>query len=192
MKLRENILKNIIDNKSVLDLGCNWGGDFHTFIQNNSVSVKGCDIEAGHDFQADLNNPVDLGETFDVIVAGELIEHIANTKTFLENVQKHMGKNGTFFLTTPNPTSFRFYLYAFLGKEPEFGGHIKYFTKDALDLLLNQFFDDVQIGPTNNLTNQGNKHKISWRIKFFIENIMGTINSRFAPHYYAICRSSKK
>ena len=44
----------------------------------------------------------DLSEDFDVIVAGELIEHLSNPGLFLDCVRKHLRKDGVFLLTTPN------------------------------------------------------------------------------------------
>jgi SAM-dependent methyltransferase len=50
---------------------------------------------------------MDLGEQYDVIVAGELIEHLANPGQFLRNMRKHLAPAGTLVLTTPNPFSCR-------------------------------------------------------------------------------------
>ena len=44
-----------------------------------------------------------LGKTFDTIVAGELIEHLPNPGTFLENMSQHLNPDGTLVITTPNP-----------------------------------------------------------------------------------------
>ena len=44
-----------------------------------------------------------LEKTFDTIVAGELIEHLPNPGTFLENMSRHLNPDGTLVITTPNP-----------------------------------------------------------------------------------------
>lgn len=44
-----------------------------------------------------------LGEAFDVIVGGELIEHIENPGRFLNNMRSHLAPGGRLILTTPNP-----------------------------------------------------------------------------------------
>ena len=187
MKTREEIIIKLVKNKKVLDLGNSWG-DFKDLIKSQASSYKGLDIEKGTDYCYDLNKPFKLKEKFDVIVSGELIEHIENIGIFLDNIKNVMHKNSYFVLTTPNPTSFRFIFYGLFGKEPAFGGHIKYFTPDSLKLLLNRYFKIVKIGFCNNTTNIKGKDSIVWKIKYNTENIIGNIVKRYSPHIYAICK----
>jgi 2-polyprenyl-3-methyl-5-hydroxy-6-metoxy-1,4-benzoquinol methylase len=187
MKTREEIIKGLVKNKKVLDLGAGTG-EFGYFIAEHSKTYYDLDINVCH-FHQDLNSPFNLSEKFDVVVAGELIEHLENTEIFLNNVKRHLKKNGIFFLTTPNPTSFRFFFYALLNREPDFSGHIKYFTKDALILLLKKYFKVIEIGFNNYTTNQTNKHNLSWKIKYRIENFVGNIIKRLSPDIYVICKN---
>lgn len=46
-----------------------------------------------------------LNDSFDVIVCGELIEHISNPGLMLEGVKKYMHKDSLLIITTPNPWS---------------------------------------------------------------------------------------
>ncbi len=46
---------------------------------------------------------MDLGQRYEVIVAGEIIEHLANPGLFLCNMAKHLTPDGTLVVTTPNP-----------------------------------------------------------------------------------------
>jgi 2-polyprenyl-3-methyl-5-hydroxy-6-metoxy-1,4-benzoquinol methylase len=46
---------------------------------------------------------MDLGRTFDCIVAGEIIEHLENPGRFLRNMQRHLAPNGVLIVSTPNP-----------------------------------------------------------------------------------------
>lgn len=56
----------------------------------------------------------DLPEQFDTVVAGELIEHLANPGLFLDRARHHLGIHGRVVLTTPNPFSIAYSLYALL------------------------------------------------------------------------------
>jgi SAM-dependent methyltransferase len=46
---------------------------------------------------------MDLGRTFDTIVAGEIIEHLENPGLFLRNLLRHLAPTGHLILSTPNP-----------------------------------------------------------------------------------------
>jgi SAM-dependent methyltransferase len=46
---------------------------------------------------------MDLGELYEVIIAGELVEHLVNPGLFLRNIARHLTPEGTLVLTTPNP-----------------------------------------------------------------------------------------
>ena len=50
---------------------------------------------------------MDLGERFETIVAGEIIEHLDNPGQFLCNMRNHLVEGGTLLLTTPNPFYFK-------------------------------------------------------------------------------------
>jgi len=49
---------------------------------------------------------MDLGQRYDAIIAGELMEHLANPGLFLGNMAKHLTPEGTLVITTPNPFYF--------------------------------------------------------------------------------------
>src|SRR5262249_3416192 len=71
------------------------------------VDVLADEIEAlrarGYDVRhCDLTVEV-LDETFDLIVMGEVIEHIGNPETFLANTAKMLKAGGRLVLTTPSP-----------------------------------------------------------------------------------------
>jgi len=157
-------------------------------IRSHSKEYYGLDIEPGADYKKDLNKPFNLNKKFDVIIAGELIEHLENTGIFLENVKRHLKKEGVFFLTTPNPTSFRFFFYGLFNREPDFGGHVKYFSYDALKLILKRHFKIKEMGFNHYVTNNKNRGKLSWKIKFNTECVIGNIIPRLSPHIYAICK----
>lgn len=112
-----------IAGKDVLDVGCVehsldrrnrervW---VHDVLRQNAGSLLGIDIACedierlhglGYNVVCENAEGFDLGATFDVIFAGELIEHLANPGTFLECCRQHLRDDGTLILTTPNAFS---------------------------------------------------------------------------------------
>jgi SAM-dependent methyltransferase len=49
---------------------------------------------------------MDLGEEFNVIVAGDIIEHLDNPGKFLGRAGKHLKPDGILLVTTPNPITY--------------------------------------------------------------------------------------
>ena len=124
----EQILRHI-RGPSVLDVGCtghvvsldspDW---LHGRLRQRFDDVAGIDISeehleelraAGFDqlVQASAED-FDLGRCFDTIVAGELIEHLANPGCFLERAKAHLRPGGRIVLSTPYPFSLLYSFYA--------------------------------------------------------------------------------
>lgn len=115
-----SFLRKSVQGKDVLDVGCvahtaasyqdpRW---VHEHIVESAQSVVGLDLlesevaklrARGYHIIAGDAITADLGATFDVIVAGEFIEHIDNPGGFLENMHRHLRPGGQIILTTPNP-----------------------------------------------------------------------------------------
>jgi 2-polyprenyl-3-methyl-5-hydroxy-6-metoxy-1,4-benzoquinol methylase len=113
------ILHEIDPDDSVLDIGCvnhtafaedkeEW---LHKYLYDKAKYVLGIDCaeseveklkDRGYNVVvADAEN-MQLGTQFDVIVAGELIEHLSNSGRFLEGCKEHLKGDGKLVLTTPN------------------------------------------------------------------------------------------
>src|SRR4030095_5662242 len=45
---------------------------------------------------------LDLGERFDVVTAGEIVEHVENPGSMIRNLRRHLKPGGQLVLTTPN------------------------------------------------------------------------------------------
>lgn len=137
---RLDLIKRACKGKRVLDVGC--AGEetpyghplwLHGHICEVASSVLGIDNDprsvaqirrAGYNVVRADAEDFDLGEHFEVIVAGELIEHLSNPGKFLASAARHLSKRGKLVLTTPNLHS------AFLLKEKFF--HSKDSEKHAL------------------------------------------------------------
>ena len=109
-------------NKRVLDLGCirhdadsalndpNW---MHKKIKDVASEIVGVDYlpdeirklkQRGYDIVfGDVTKPLDLPGKFDVIVAGDLIEHLTNFEGFFDNCKKSLKPGGILIISTANP-----------------------------------------------------------------------------------------
>lgn len=131
---RFEIIEKYIRDKDVLDLGC-VDHDFelrgkehkwlHDFIIENSKMTLGVDFEEkdlikmkeeGYKVICANVETMELNQKFDVIIAGELIEHLYNAGLFLNSVHKHLRSGGKFILTTPNPFNFRLFIRLLITK----------------------------------------------------------------------------
>ena len=84
---------------------------FHKLHQLNpscigvDIDEEGVEILRAQGFDARYGDVItmDLGESFDTIVAGEIIEHLPDAGQFLRNMAKHLKPQGNLIITTPNP-----------------------------------------------------------------------------------------
>ncbi|MFH1727679.1 MAG: methyltransferase domain-containing protein [Pseudomonadota bacterium] len=95
--------------KTALDLGDNW---LHKQLKKASKSIIGLDIlkedsiflnKMGYNIIQGNAEAFNLNRKFDVIVAGDLIEHLSNIGSFLQCVANHMHSDSVFIITSPNP-----------------------------------------------------------------------------------------
>lgn len=120
--------------KSVLDLGCvqhdpgNARSRFwlHRALREVAAELTGLDSDApgvaalcreGYDIRLGDACAFDLGCAFEVIVAGDLIEHLDNHAGFLESCRRHMTPRSQLLVATPNPWYWRHVVKAVLGPE---------------------------------------------------------------------------
>lgn len=98
--------------------------------QHPKVMTISCDLNEGL--------PVE-SEKFDVITAGEVIEHMINEGAFLEECRRVLKKGGILVLTTPNLAFILNRFLVLLGKTPMFvyaPYHYHFHTKKTLVSLL--------------------------------------------------------
>lgn len=131
----KQILDYISETDDVLDIGCvrhslddiNWedpnpGEWLHAEIRQHAATTLGIDMEQaevqklkekGLDVTTANAETFDFDRSFDVIVAGELIEHLSNPGDFLQRCREHVREDGTVIISTPNPRDLQIiYWYA--------------------------------------------------------------------------------
>ena len=84
---------------------------------------------------------VSLDETFDVIIGGEVIEHLSNPGSFLDGIKRFLRPDSKLVITTVNAyCAMRFAIYGLRGKrghnEPVHPDHVSYYSYRTLTLLL--------------------------------------------------------
>lgn len=160
-KERSELLREYIGKgKKVLDIGCRDGTLTRHFIDGNSVlgvdiddnllkkaesnlHIKTLHIDLNGDWR-ELNN-----EKFDVIVAGEILEHLYYPERIIEKVVKHLNPGGKFIGSVPNAFSLKNRLRYLAGtkkytplSDPT---HINHFSYLELRNLLKKYFKNVEI-----------------------------------------------
>jgi 2-polyprenyl-3-methyl-5-hydroxy-6-metoxy-1,4-benzoquinol methylase len=139
----------------LLDIGCSTG-DWALFWKKSGWDSYGIDVDAEHVVLAknkgikaklcDLNDekiPYQ-DDYFDVIIAGEIIEHLIDTDSFIIDVLRCLKPNGHLLITTPNLVSFENRLRMLLGIYPIWvdyrlagDGHVRAYTPSVLKRQLN-------------------------------------------------------
>jgi len=105
-------------------------------------------------YQADVTE-MDIDVTADTIVAGELIEHIANPGQMLARCAEHLKPGGKIVLSTPNPWGgplLRRLLRGSLSINEE---HVAWYTPTVIDQLLNRYGFAMSHAATTRRPNQG-------------------------------------
>lgn len=152
-------LKPLVKNRSVLDLGCtsalgrtDW---IHAAIRKEARRTVGLDLDLdgveraralGYDVRLGDAESLALDERFEVVHAGELIEHLDNPRDFLRSVRRHLTCDGLLVLTTPNPFAFTNFLYRIGGHPRINGDHVCWYCEDTLRQLLERNgFETVEV-----------------------------------------------
>ena len=122
----------------ILDIGATEGNVHKMLINSNANNfIYSLDFKGTPDFKVDLNNPKDLNKKFDIIIAGEIIEHLENPTSFINYCFRHLKTSGRLILTTPNSIGIQYLrneAWCVSGEYP----HINSFTIPMLCILLEQ------------------------------------------------------
>jgi 2-polyprenyl-3-methyl-5-hydroxy-6-metoxy-1,4-benzoquinol methylase len=135
--------------RKVLDLGCRDGGLTRTYANGNEIVGVDADREAlaaaaqlGIETRwADLDEPLTFDEaSFDVVVAGELLEHLRDPSRLVSDVRRVLRPGGTFVASVPNAFRLKNRLRFLLGRNPEDDPtHLQMFAPSDVHALLVPF-----------------------------------------------------
>lgn len=200
---RSDYLKEICRGKKVLHLGCTNYPFTDVVIANKELlhfelmkiagdlwgfdlDRRGLDILEAHGatnlYQADLEKLEDvaLDETFDVIIAGEIIEHLSNPGLFLRGIKRFMNDKTNLVITTINAYgSARYAIFALRGKggknEPVHPDHVAYYSHSTLNVIIERAGLSIQ---------KFSYYDIGWEHRphnRWIWNFVNDVSMKFAP-----------
>lgn len=213
---RVDFIKDMCAGKSVLHLGCAnypYTRDsienamlLHFDLEQSAGELYGFDFdqpgldilaEAGTKnlYRADLERlgEVELDRTFDVIVAGEMIEHLNNVGLFLDGIKRFMNAETRLILTTINAyCGMRFIWYGLRGRkgiaEPVHPDHVAYYSYSTLSVLLKRYSLTVDEFLFYDIGTEHRPHN-----KWYL-NAINDLSTRIAPQWsdgvIAVCRLS--
>jgi 2-polyprenyl-3-methyl-5-hydroxy-6-metoxy-1,4-benzoquinol methylase len=127
-------VQRINDNESVLDIGCGEGF-FLEQLKNRTKNLHGLEMydlalemckEKGIDAKKEFVEMHEKGKTeiYDVVTAFQVLEHVVDVKSFIENAVRLLKKDGRLILAVPNNNPFfqRFNKYTTLNLPPHHMG----------------------------------------------------------------------
>jgi SAM-dependent methyltransferase len=135
--------------RKVLDLGCRDGALTRAYSEGNELVGVDADREALEEAKklgiethwADLDGPLPFpDESFDVVVAGELLEHLRDPARLVGEAQRVLRPGGTFVASVPNAYRAKNRLRFLLGRKPEDDPtHLQMFSSANVRALLAGF-----------------------------------------------------
>jgi SAM-dependent methyltransferase len=137
--------------RRVLDLGCRDGALTQAYLEGNDIVGVDADREAlgeaaklGIETRwADLDRPLELpDDSFDVVVAGELLEHLRDPHRLVADVRRVLRPGGTFIASVPNAYRLKGRVLFLFGRPPENDPtHLQMFSGADVRALLAGFED---------------------------------------------------
>jgi SAM-dependent methyltransferase len=112
----------------VLDLGCRYGALTRAYLEGNDVVGLDADREALAEAAklgietswADVEQPLEFGDaSFDVVVAGELLEHLRDPAAVVREARRVLRPGGRFVGSVPNAYRLNNRVLFLLGRRPE-------------------------------------------------------------------------
>lgn len=158
-KLRRRfLLSEVRPGDRALDLGCG-AGSFTAELRDAGAAPVGVEVaeaavaraRAAHpelDFRlAEIDGALPFNDqTFDLVWASEVIEHVADTEHWLREVARVLSPGGRLLVTTPNHPRLALAARGIDHYSEPFGDHLHLYTRRSLgDALRGVGFEDVEI-----------------------------------------------
>ncbi len=115
----------------------------HLLLKQKAKEVYGIDLDIGEKYSSDSHyqnasaEKFDFSIPFDVIFAGDIIEHLSNPGLFLESCKRNLTQEGRLIITTPNVFNLFNLTEKCAKREPTVNkDHTCYFNNKTLSTLL--------------------------------------------------------
>jgi ubiquinone/menaquinone biosynthesis C-methylase UbiE len=152
------LLGDVRPGERALDIGCG-AGEFTAVLAGAGASAVGVDVaeaallraRARHpslDFRrVPIDGPLPFEDnSFDVVWASEVIEHVGDTARWLSEVRRVLVPAGRLLVTTPSHSRLRVALLGVERFSEPLGDHLHLYTKASLRGLLREFgFAPVEV-----------------------------------------------
>jgi len=187
-KWRLDIIKDYKSGGRLLDIGCASGGflkyaalkgwevygvEFSEETSETARVKKNLDVKTGTIYDAGYDDGY-----FDVVSAGDIIEHVDNPKKFLKEIKRVLKKDGILYLALPDFGGLYFKFFKIIAKRNHrnyfvLPHHIYFFTKKIIKKYLKDTgFKIETIKKTNsNILDKGFK-KLFFKILNFFASIL--------------------
>lgn len=142
-------MRRYVEHRSVLDVGAGSGIDrpdwMHALVASVATEAVGVELDGalaakakakGFDVVAADAQTMDLGRRFQVVWAGEVVEHLSCVGGFLDAARRHLEPEGRLVLTTPNAFAVSNFIYRIGGRPRVNKGHTCWFDEVTLCQLL--------------------------------------------------------
>ncbi len=140
--------------RTVLDLGCRYGALTRSYVEGNTVTGVDVDRDALAEAAklgiethwADAEQPLPFADaSFDVVVAGERLEHVRDAGAVVSEARRLLRPGGTFVGSVPNAFRLKNRLRFLAGRPPESDPtHLGMFRPADVRALLGDF-EDVRL-----------------------------------------------
>ena len=200
-RVREYIASQISEKKGrILDVGCGKGWVAELFcpfgfevismdisLRNTSKALKKHPFENHHAVVADVFSLPFLTNSFDIIIASEIIEHVQNPAVFIEKLFRVLKPGGNLIITTPYKEKLQYSLCIHCNNPTPLHAHLHSFDEKILTSLYTS--DDVKQCSYRTF---GNKILIHLRLhkilKYLNFKVWKAIDSLMNRIYYAPVR----
>lgn len=156
---RHFLLSEVKGGERALDLGCGTG-TFTAQLASAAARAIGVDVAQGAlsraraahpelDFRlVPIDGPLPFADgEFELVWASEVLEHVADTQSFLLEVRRVLAPQGRLLLTTPSHGRLRLALLGIERFSEPFGDHLHLYTRRSLiDALSQVGFQRITVG----------------------------------------------